>query len=241
MEGDIARMNTVFKYYLVAWLLYAAVAGYGFWRGWSSSAGSPPRLKRAVRMVSAGAVAIVAVGVLVYPALATPVRINDRFGETPLTLNGAAWMPEAVHWERETPITLRWDADAIRWLQDNVAGTPVVLEAHGDQYRWNGRISVYTGLPTVLGWPWHQTQQRNDPDAVRARASDISGMYNNPDRAETQRLLAEYSVAYIVVGDLERIYYRPEGIAKFDAMAADGVLDLVFANEGTSIYKVSEY
>ncbi len=240
VEGDIARMNTVFKYYLVAWLLYAAVAGYGFWRGWSSSAGNPSRLKRGVRMVSAGAVAIIAVGVLVYPALAIPVRINDRFGKTPLTLNGAAWMPEAVHWERETPITLRWDADAIRWLQDNVAGTPVVLEAHGDQYRWNGRISVYTGLPTVLGWPWHQTQQRNDPDAVRARASDISRMYNNPDRAETQRLLAEYSVAYIVVGDLERIYYRPEGIAKFDAMAADGVLDLVFANEGTSIYEVSE-
>ncbi len=240
VEGDIARMNTVFKYYLVAWLLYAAVAGYGFWRCWSSSGGNPPRLKRGVRMVSAGAVAIIAVGVLAYPALATPVRINDRFGETPLTLNGAAWMPEAVHWERETPITLRWDADAIRWLQDNVAGAPVVLEAHGDQYRWNGRISVYTGLPTVLGWPWHQTQQRNDPDAVRARASDISRMYNNPDRAETQSLLAEYGVAYIVVGDLERIYYRSEGIAKFDAMAADGVLELVFANQGTSIYEVSE-
>ena len=61
-------------------------------------------------------------------------------------------MPAAVH-GAETPIELRWDAEAIRWLQDNARGTPVVLEAHGDQYRWNGRISVYTGLPTVLGWP----------------------------------------------------------------------------------------
>ena len=240
VEGDIARMNTLFKYYLVTWLLYAAVASYGFWRIWNASAGYRLGLRRGIRWCGAGAVAIVAAGVLVYPALATPVRISDRFGETPLTLNGVAWMPAAVHWERETPIELRWDAEAIRWLQDNARGTPVVLEAHGDQYRWNGRISVYTGLPTVLGWPWHQIQQRNDRDAVTRRAADIARIYDTPDNARAWHLLAKYEVTYIVIGDLERIYYRPEGIAKFEAMAATGVIELVFANEGTRIYQVVE-
>ena len=27
-------MNTLFKYYLVAWLLFAVAGAYGFWRGW---------------------------------------------------------------------------------------------------------------------------------------------------------------------------------------------------------------
>ena len=240
VEGDIARMNTLFKYYLVAWLLYAVVAGYGFWRGWTASQGWPASWRRGFRLAGGVVVVIVAAGALVYPALATPVRVNDRFGDTPLTLDGMAWMPAAVHWERETPIALKWDAEAIRWLQDNVAGAPVALEAHGDQYRWNGRIAVYTGLPTVIGWPWHQTQQRNDRDAVQQRASDVARVYNTPDAEGALRRLAQYGVAYIVVGDLERIYYRPAGIAKFAAMAERGMLERVFSNQGTTIYKVVE-
>ena len=183
----------------------------------------------------AGAVAL---GVMIYPALATPVRIQDRFHSTPLTLDGAAWMSDAVHWERDEPIEMRWDADAIRWLQDNVSGTPVVLEAHGDQYRWNGRMSVYTGLPTVIGWPWHQTQQRNDWDLIRRRARDVSTIYNTLSKKEAMDLIGQYRVRYIVVGDLERIYYLPDGIEKFEQMVEAGGLELAYANDRTTIYRV---
>ena len=240
VEGDIARMNTLFKYYLVAWLLYAGVAGYGFWRAWDATGGYHSQVRRRVRVAGAVVVAMVAAGVLVYPALATPVRINDRFGDTEWTLRGDAWMADAVHWEQDQPIQTRFDAGAIRWLQDNAAGTPVILEAHGDQYRWSGRVSVYTGLPTVLGWPWHQIQQRNDRESVAARANDVAVMYDSRDHATTLDLLAKYGVTYIVIGELERIYYRPEGIAKFEDMADEGILELEFANEGTRIYRIVE-
>ena len=174
---------------------------------------------------------------MVYPVLATPVRIQDRFHSTPLTLDGAAWMPDAVHWERDEPIEMRWDAEAIRWLQDNVAGSPVILEAHGDQYRWNARMSVYTGSPTVIGWPWHQTQQRNDWDLIQERARDVSSIYNTLSKNAALDLIDQYDVRYIVVGDLERIYYLPHGIEKFERMVEDGALELAYANQGTTIYR----
>ncbi len=238
VEGDIARMNTVFKYYLVAWLLFGVSGAYGFWRGWAAWRNRRNVYSKVVRYAFATIAALVGVGVMVYPALATPVRIQDRFHSTPLTLDGAAWMPDAVHWERDEPIELRWDADAIRWLQDNVVGSPVVLEAHGDQYRWNGRVSVYTGLPTVIGWPWHQTQQRNDWELIRERAGDVSTIYNTQSKNAALDLIDRYRVRYIVVGDLERIYYLPHGIEKFDRMVEDGDLELAYANDRTSIYRV---
>ena len=238
VEGDIARMNTVFKYYLVAWLLFGVAGAYGFWRGWTAWRTRPGAFSRAVRASFFALAGVVAVGVMVYPVLATPVRIQDRFHSTPLTLDGAAWMPDAVHYERDEPIEMRWDADAIRWLQDNVPGSPVILEAHGDQYRWNGRMSVYTGLPTVIGWPWHQTQQRNDWDLIQHRARDVSAIYNTLSKNAALDLIDQYGVRYIVVGDLERIYYLPHGIEKFDAMVDDGTLELAYSNGKTTVYRV---
>ena len=246
VEGDIARMNTLFKYYLVAWLLFAAAGAYGLWRGWTAASAANAFVRRNLRWAAAVIVALVAAGTLVYPALATPVRIADRFNPTPPTLDGAAWMPHAEYhppdWCTDNathPIALRWDYDAIRWLQQNVSGTPVVLEAHANQYCWNSRVSQYTGLPTVLGWPWHQQQQRGDGDIIRRRAIDVAAIYNTLSHQRAQRLLQEYRVAYVVVGDLERTYYDQGGIAKFDAMVADGILTLAYANEGTRIYHVS--
>ena len=79
VEGDIARMNTVFKYYLVAWLLFAVAGAYGLWRGWSTWGFRHRASRITVRGLFATVVGAVAIGVLIYPALATPVRIQDRF------------------------------------------------------------------------------------------------------------------------------------------------------------------
>ena len=245
VEGDIARMNTLFKYYLVAWLLFAASGAYGLWRGWTAAATGGRFVRNALRGVAAGVLLAIFAGTLVYPALATPVRIADRFNPLPPTLDGTAWMPAAVYhppdWCAERPlepIELKWDYEAIRWLQDNVSGTPVVLEGHGIQYCWNSRVAQYTGLPIVLGWPWHQQQQRGDGEIVRRRARDVETMYSTPSHDRALELLERYRVSYIVVGALERGYYGERGIAKFDAMVEKGSLTLAYGNDGTGIYRV---
>jgi uncharacterized membrane protein len=179
-------------------------------------------------------------GSLVYTVMGTRERLSDRFAPTPLTLDGAAYMAEAVHREAGQPLTLKWDLEAIRWLQDHVSGSPVVLEAHQDQYHWTARISSYTGLPTVLGWPWHQIQQRTPYEAeIRARAAAIAELYNTPDPRRAEALLRRYEVAYVVVGEVERAYYSPQGLAKFEEMVRIGSARLVYQNPGVKIFQTA--
>jgi uncharacterized membrane protein len=51
------------------------------------------------------------------------------------------------------------DYRAIRWMQDNVQGSPVIVEANCTEYRWCTRFTIYTGLPGVVGWNWHPQQR----------------------------------------------------------------------------------
>ena len=149
-------------------------------------------------------------------------------------------MQQAVHRESEQPVNLKFDLESIRWLQDNVEGSPVVLEAHSDQYHWSGRVATYTGLPTVLGWPWHQTQQRMAYDfTIRDRAAAVREIYESTDMERTQALLSRYDVEYIVVGELERIYYSAQGIRKLEEMSKAGLVRPVFRNEGVVIYRTT--
>ena len=177
---------------------------------------------------------------LIYTALGSRARVSDRFGPGPMTQDGTDYMTRAVHREGQKPIELKWDLEAIRWLQDNVAGSPVVLEAHNEQYHWSGRIATYTGLPTVLGWPWHQIQQRMPyRDAIGIRASQVTEIYNTTNLVYAESLLRQYEVEYIVVGELERVYYTPAGIEKFPDLAAKGLIRPVFQNLGMVVYQTT--
>ena len=143
-------------------------------------------------------------------------------------------MSTAVHWEQDQPFDLKWDQEAIEWVQDNVQGSPVILEAHLSQYRWGARVANYTGLPTVIGWPWHQTQQRTAySSAIQERASDVQEMYQTSDEERALKLLGEYQVKYVVVGDLEKITYPGDGLLKFENLG-----EKVFENQGTTIYEL---
>lgn len=239
VEGDIGRMNTLFKYYLEVWVFLAIAAAYMLWR--IASAGLPelrfPRFD--ARFAWAGLVAVLIASSLVYTVLGTKARIDDRFADLPPTLDGTAYMAAAQHWEREEYFPLGWDLQAIRWLQDNVEGSPVVLEAHMDQYRWGGRIANYTGLPTIIGWPWHQIQQRFDyRERIERRARDVRLAYESTDTGTKAEILQRYDVSFVVLGDLERINYAKEGLAVFDDMARAGQLSIAYENEGATIFRV---
>ena len=149
-------------------------------------------------------------------------------------------MTTTIHtdWTKEAHLELKWDYEAIGWLQDNVQGSPVILEAHTDQYHWGARIANYTGLPTVLGWSWHQTQQRMKyAYAVQERGRDVAAIYSTDNPAEALELLRKYQVRYVVVGQLEHAYYPPEGLQKFDGWVGEGHATVVYENPGIKIYQ----
>ncbi len=238
IEGDIGRMNTMFKYYLEVWVLFSLVSAYMLWR--LGSQGLPHWRWNWAKGSWLVVVALLIGSSLIYTVLGARARVDDRFNDIPATLDGSAFLNQAVHFEKDQPLELKWDQEAIRWLQDNVEGSPVVLEAHGEQYRWTARIANYTGLPTVLGWPWHQQQQRGPYGfEIADRANQIKEMYASTDLARTQELLRQHNVKYIVVGELERIYYGQVGLDKFSVLADTGMLSRVFENQGVSIYQVN--
>jgi uncharacterized membrane protein len=175
---------------------------------------------------------------LIYPLAATPVRLDDRFGELPRTLDGAAFLSSTTYVDKDEPMVLAYDYDGIQWLRQNVEGTPVIVEGRAPLYRWGSRFSIYTGLPAVLGWDWHEEQQRGQLGfMVRLRAEEVEAFYSSPEVDDALSFLEEYDVRYVIVGQLEQIYYPSEGLAKFeDGMG--GSLKLVHTNPGLQIYEV---
>lgn len=237
LKGDISRMNTTFKFYLQVWILLGigGAVALGWlaeqlekWRGWGKG-------------LWTGFMWLLVGASFLYVPLATRGKILDRWyaaGETP-GLDGMAYMQVAEYNDGQ-PFALKWDYDAIRWFQANVKGTPVVAEGQSGLYRWQGRISINTGLPTLIGWDWHQRQQRSimPGQVIDYRLQDTRLLYDSPSVREAQRILAQYGVKYIVVGGLERAYYAPEGLAKFDVMVQQQLLTVAHQNEGTIVYEV---
>ena len=242
VEGDIDRMNSVFKFYIQVWVLLALAAAYLLWRladrfGVSFRGASPGR-----KLWMAGLVVLVLSG-SVYTVLGTRDRNEVRFQDGPLTLDGMAYMADTIYRDERGYIDLSADLEGIRWLRENAEGSPVVLEASTPsryRYRWNGRISVYTGLPTIAGWQWHQEQQRWDYQwAIRERIQDIDLIYETTDPEEALSLLRKYDVGYVYVGELEHISYPGGGLKKFDSELSDH-LDRIEVNEHVTIYRVLE-
>jgi uncharacterized membrane protein len=141
-------------------------------------------------------------------------------------------------------IELKYDLEAINWLLDNVKGSPVIAEANTEPrglYRWGSRISIYTGLPTIIGWSWHQRQQRSAMPSqwIDQRLNDVQQLYSVTGAEAAMEILRRYDVRYVYVGEVERIYYPAEGLDKFERMRADGQLSLVYQNDQVKIYEVT--
>ena len=271
LEGDLGRMNTVFKFYILAWLLLgtsaaAATMGvldelFGADKQLGSAAATaddqgnvvhrPSSVVLLLRPLFSIAMAIALFLAALYPAFAIPAKIRDRYvRDIPAGLDGMAYMQVAERGEgseeqegRSHAFPLKWDYEAIKWMQDNVKGSPNIIEegsARGNQYRWSGRFSIYTGLPTLVGWQWHQRQQRAamDDRVVFERDDDVATFYRTPDPEQARLLLRRYQVKYIINGDMERIYHTPAGQAKFQSLLTDGTIRIAYQNEGTTIYEV---
>ncbi len=242
LVGDVGRMNTVFKFYLQIWMMLGLVAAVGVVL---LVARYRKMLSPSARAVWAIFAVVFVIAGLSYPVQATPARLDDRFEPMGRTLDGMAYMPAAVYDDggpdggNGATYSLAGDYEAILWLQDNVQGSPVVLEGNTQLYRWGSRVSIYTGLPTVLGWDWHQTQQRAGyGDLIQERKEHVERMLGGRvSFAAIKPLLDKYHVRYIYVGELERTYYSGAGLRKFEVAANVGQLTVVYDAGGVKIYR----
>ncbi|MCY4466433.1 MAG: DUF2298 domain-containing protein [Chloroflexi bacterium] len=246
--GDIGRQNTVFKFYIQAWLLLSIAGGVAFACLLRSCAEFSPRLRWLWTVPCIGLFVVAGL----FPVMATRGRSFDRMApDTPLTLNGLDYMRQAQHFQyaetggQPTAIPLSTDLALIRWLQEHVDGSPVIMEGRHfpSEYQYNGRISIATGLPSVLGWNFHQRQQRTlfpMHQMINQREANVRQFYNTDSIDIAVDLLHLYAVKYIIVSDYEAAHASPEGLAKFQRMVGGGLLSVAFAVDGGAIYQVQE-
>jgi YYY domain-containing protein len=208
------RMNTVFKLGYQAWILL----GLGAIGAWAYRSEWLPR--RRVRWLLAPAAALLAAAALVYPIAGTYAR-KDGFDRPP-TLDGLGWLRDRAP----------GDPGAIDYLRHHADGGDVVLESVGDDYSafGHGRISTFTGLPTVLGWPGHELQWGHDADNRRA---EVQRMYESPSANAVADLLRRYGVRWVVVGPLERTDHGSGGVAKWDQLG-----QRVYDRDGTTVWRL---
>lgn len=99
------------------------------------------------------------------------------------------------------------DYAAMMWLNQYVPGRPVIAEAVGESYTDFARVSTFTGLPTILGWRVHEWLWRGGFDIPSQRTEEVRLIYEEPLSLEAQRVLNQYQVKYIFIGEKEREAY----------------------------------
>ncbi len=214
------RMNTVFKFYYQVWALFSVAAAFGVYY-------LAQRLGGITRALWLAGLAALLLASLVYPALAIPSRVGE-FAGTP-TLDGLAWI------SRFNP----GDYGAIQWLDRNAPRGSVILEAPGDEYSYGNRVSMATGLPTVLGWFGHENQWRGSTDLFKNdakgidRLADIARIYQTTDVTEALTYMDKYDISFVVVGDSERTKY---GLTAPQIEKFGRALSLVYQNGNLRIY-----
>ena len=207
------RINTIFKFYYQAWIVLSLAAAYGI-------AVLLRNLRGAANAAFSVVVALVLIVGLTYPALSIVNKTNNfkpPFGYT---------LDDFDRVQRENPD----EAAAITWLRSAPDG--VVAEAVGGAYSNYARISIYTGLPTVLGWGNHEGQWR-DQALQGSRQSDIEALYTTNDWATTQDIIDRYNIRYIYIGNLERSTYNVNE-EKFNRF-----LKPAFQQGSVTVYEVS--
>ncbi len=267
-HGEWYRMNTLFKFYIQAWVILGVAAGAALpWLvekiGLTQSrqdAGEKESKediwRRGWRWAWMGTLGILLALGLIFPILGTKSRVNDRFpGPRPprTTLDGMAYMsvgryswPDSSH-----VIELKYDYDAIRWLQENVTGTSVLAEAPASWYQMNGqnvgydyyragglRVASMTGLPTLLGQ--HQGEQRYGWQ-VGQREQVSREFWQTTDLNRARQIIDELHIDYVYVGQLERLLFSSEQLGKFDALVQSGEAEIVYQNPRVVIYRITHH
>jgi uncharacterized membrane protein len=212
------RMNTVFKFYYQAWVLLGlggVLAAYRLWRsgGW----------QRGLYTVYGALLLCVC---LYYPLAAAYTRGDGYRG--PPSLDATAFL------KSDSPA----EYGAYAWLRQHARLGDVLVEAAGEDFvADHDRLSSWTGVPAILGWPGHEEQWRGDDVEIRKRLLDLDTIYTSAQADEILRTLHQYSVTYLYIGPYEREKYRISS-GRLEWYAS--FLETVYAEEDIRLYRLPE-
>jgi len=207
LGGPYYRMNTVFKFYNIAWILMGVSSTVILARvlGRLQVPRVPPGAVKAAAILSA---------VLILIAVPAYLAAGNEGGPT---LDGLRYVGGSHP----------GDAAALPFVRALPPGTVIAEGAKGD-YDYPSRISAFTGVQTIVGWPGHEFMWRGATADTGGRLAEVRTIYENPAKAPAT--LRRYNVSYVYVGDTERELYSPLDLPTEDLIP-------VYVSEGVTIYR----
>jgi YYY domain-containing protein len=279
--GDMSRMNTVFKFYMIVWIFFAlalaaalsqifsakresvqawkkllalpvwqlpvySLGVLGIWAAanyFQENTGTPwlalvlalallilpwvlaglPKYQP-VRITWIAVLMAVLFSVFLYPPVSMYNRMRLCSGFQHPTLNGEAYLDRMLPRE----------AKALAWINQNMDQAEIILEAPGHQgYNcFDTRVAVFTGHPTLIGWVGEEEQMRYNNELTGSHTRDADLIFSTVDPGEARRLMDQYQVHYVYVGENERKTYPAQGLAKFRQF-----MKVIYEQDGVTIYK----
>lgn len=212
------RANTMFKMVYQAFILLSIFSAYSLVKIIFS-------IKMGKNKIMVLPYLIIA-GILIFLIVLYPVFGINSFYNNLQTYRGL----DGIRYLR---IDYPTDYDAITWLNKNIKDQPIILEAQGDSYTDFARVSVNTGLPTVLGWTVHEWLWRGSYSITVPRIADVKLLYETSDILITKNLIKKYNISYVFIGSLERQKYPSLKVDKFMRLGK-----IIFQKRDTLIIKI---
>jgi len=213
---EYRRANTMFKLVYQAFIMYSLVSGYVFYK---------------VRILLKSKWLNILYGLLfalifsihmIYPYFA----IKSFYG----SLKSYKGLWGLNYLKNDYPDNFA----AINWINQNISGQPVMLEAVGDSYTTFNQVSVSTGLPTVEGWIVHEWLWRGGYDKPKARQDDVQSIYESENTDQLKQLIQKYNIKYIFIGDKEYEKYPNLNESNFKEIGGQ----IIFQSGKTKVYQL---
>ena len=213
------RMNTVFKFYYQAWFFLSI--GVTLFLIVLIRNSSLLRIKYRI-ITPVALILLVMVGPAYYPiALITS---HDWINPKELTMDGISFLKQRDLAEYQT----------ISWLSKQPA--QILAESYGKDYSSHGRLSSFSAHSSVLAWPGHQIQWRNQLDMINERQMNLDQLFTTHDIALAHSLIDKYQISMIAVGPLEESIYGRNTENFFDKH-----FDIHYSNSNFKIYGTKYY
>jgi len=204
------RMNTVFKFYFINYLILNLISLYFIFLFINSFTFSK-------RFILVSLIFILFIPSLWWSVSAIKTRSADNIGS--FGLNGLDYLRED-------------EIEAIQFIKSNTNKSDIVLEGVGKSYTKSNILSSYTGRSTLLGWVNHQLQWRSETSEIIELDNAIEEFYKNPQTSNL--ILNKYKVEYIVLSTYEKKRYDLNNDDQFRSFK------LVFENDYYKIFKVND-
>lgn len=203
------RMNTIFKFYFVSFIFINLISIYILLSYYIN-------LSKTRKYITSFCILIILIPSIWWPIASMVTRNIDNEG--PNSLNGLSYLDDK-------------ELEIISYIKSNILKDQIVLEGVGNSYTKSNFISSATARATILAWPNHQLQWRNDASFILDLENKIEDFYNNPSK--DHHIIKTYNISYIIYSDYERLIYKNSDISNFDQF------NLIFENDKYALYSIN--